>query len=62
MLCLLAPHLFICPVERPSYNLLCWEVCLLSRRLSQSDGLDSSQVIGEVVEGEIQKEVFNHLV
>lgn len=55
MLCLLAPHLFICPVECPSYNLLCWEVCLLYRHLSQSDGLDLSQVIGGVVEGSFRK-------
>lgn len=52
MLCLVEPHLFICPVEHPSYNLLHWEIRLLNWCLSQSVGLASSQVFGGAVGGE----------
>lgn len=50
------------PVFLPSYNLLPRERSPLKNPFSPSDGLDSSQAIGGVVEGKVWKEGFNHLL
>lgn len=50
------------PVFLPSYNLFPREVCPLKNPFSPSDGLDSSQAIGGVVEGKVWEEGFNHLL
>lgn len=62
--CSVSWHLtwLFCPVECPSYNLLPREMFLLNNPFSPSDGLDSSQAIGGVVEGKVEKKGFNHLV
>lgn len=50
------------PVLLPSCNLLPREMCPLKNPFSPSDGLDSNQAIGGVVEGKVWKEGLNHLL